>query len=118
MKSILLRFALPAIILFIYSTGAFSQNVGIGTAIPLDKLHVVGNSRSTTLAGVGNRLVMADPNGTLIVSGAAAAAGSPVWLVTGNSGLNWGTTTINGVNFLGTTDTLYTDFRTNTLVRK
>jgi len=91
-----------------------AQNVGIGTSIPLDKLHVVGNIRSTTLAGVGNRIVLADPNGTLIVGGAGT---SPAWMVTGNSGLNGGNTTTAGVNFLGTTDAQNVDFRTNNIVR-
>ncbi len=93
---------------------SFAQNVGIGTSIPLDKLHVVGNIRSTTLAGVGNRMVLADPNGTLIVAGAAT---SPAWLVTGNSGLNGGNTTTQGTNFIGTTDAQNIDFRTNNLFR-
>ena len=103
--------------MLLFSNYALAQNVGIGTAVPLDKLHVVGNIRSTTLAGVGNRLVMADPNGTLIVAGAVAPAGSPAWLVTGNSGLNGGNITTAGTNFLGTTDAQNVDFRTNNLVR-
>jgi hypothetical protein len=93
---------------------SFGQNVGIGTAAPLDKLHVVGNIRSTTLAGVGNRIVLADPNGTLIIGG---ASGGPAWLVTGNSGLAGGSTTAPGTNFLGTLDAQNLDFRTNNLYR-
>src|SRR6185503_18924568 len=100
-----------------FSSLSFSQNVGIGTAAPLDKLHVVGNIRSSTLAGVGNRFVLADPNGTLIIAGAPAGGGSPAWLVTGNSGLNGGNTTTAGTNFLGTTDAQNIDFRTNNLLR-
>ncbi|HMT30824.1 MAG TPA: hypothetical protein PKD91_16245 [Bacteroidia bacterium] len=72
-----------------------AQNVGIGTATPLEKLHVIGNIRSSTLAGVGNRVVLADPNGTLIV---ATGATSPAWMTTGNSG------TVATTNFIGTTD--------------
>src|SRR6188768_4232202 len=102
---------------FFLSNFSHAQNVGIGTSLPLDKLHVVGNIRSTTLAGVGNRFVFADPNGTLIVTGAISAAGSPAWLVTGNSGLNGGNTTTPGTNFLGTIDAQNIDFRTNNLVR-
>src|SRR6476620_10376429 len=93
----------------ICTTCSYSQNVGIGTAAPLDKLHVVGNIRSTTLAGVGNRIVLADPNGTLIVGGAGT---SPAWMTTGNSGLNGGTISAQGLNFLGTTDAVNVDFRT------
>ncbi len=40
-------------------------NVGIGVTIPLEKLHVVGNIRSSNLAGVGVRNVYADANGTI-----------------------------------------------------
>ena len=83
-----------------------AQNVGIGTSIPLDKLHVVGNIRSTTLAGVGNRLVLADPNGTLVV-GAAPGTTNPAWMILGNAG------TVAATNFLGTTDAIDLVVRTN-----
>ncbi|HEX5002800.1 MAG TPA: hypothetical protein VFW78_09895 [Bacteroidia bacterium] len=76
---------------------AAAQNVGIGTATPLEKLHVVGNIRSSTLAGVGNRLVLADPNGTLIIAGGGIA---PAWMITGNTG------TSAALNFLGTIDSV------------
>jgi len=110
------NFFRPALFIsaMIVSQFSVAQNVGIGTSIPLDKLHVVGNIRSTTLAGVGNRLVLADPNGTLL---AGAAIGSTAWLVTGNAGLNGGNTTTAGVNFLGTTDAQNIDFRTNNIYR-
>lgn len=39
-------------------------NVGIGTTTPQTALHVVGNIRSSNLAGTGNRPVYADANGT------------------------------------------------------
>lgn len=95
-------------------TTSHAQNVGIGTATPIEKLHVIGNIRSSTLSGVGNRNVLADPNGTLIV---ATGANSPGWLVTGNSALNGGNTTTPGVNFLGTTDAQNICFRTNNIER-
>jgi hypothetical protein len=64
----------------------FSQNVGIGTAIPLEKLHVAGNVRVNTLAGVGTRVVGADANGTLIIVAPGTTgqvltqtAGGPAW---------------------------------------
>jgi len=95
-----------ALIAIIFSSSAIAQNVGIGTAIPLDKLHVVGNIRSTTLAGVGNRLVLADPNGTLVV-GAAPGTTNPAWMILGNAG------TAAATNFLGTTDAVDLVVRTN-----
>ncbi len=114
MKSINFTHAAFSLGFLFYTGNSFAQNVGIGTAVPLDKLHVVGNIRSTTLAGVGNRLVLADPNGTLIVGGTPAGT---AWLVTGNSGLIGGNTTTAGTNFLGTTDAQNVDFRTNNIVR-
>lgn len=39
--------------------------VGIGTNNPQESLHVIGDIRSSTLAGSGNRAVYADANGTL-----------------------------------------------------
>ncbi|MCX6273907.1 MAG: hypothetical protein NTV09_01700 [Bacteroidetes bacterium] len=91
-----LRLALSGALLSA-SISSSGQNVGIGTAIPLDKLHVVGNVRSTTLAGVGNRFVLADPNGTLIV-GAAPGTTNPAWTILGNAG------TVATTNFIGTVD--------------
>ncbi len=77
LKICLFTLIFPAIFPFF----SYAQNVGIGTATPLDKLHVIGNIRSSTLAGIGNRIVLADPNGTLIV---ATGATSPAWMTTGN----------------------------------
>lgn len=101
----------PLILLNLTASG---QNVGIGTSAPLDKLHVVGTIRSTALAGVGNRVVLADPNGTLSIG---ATLANTAWLVNGNAGLNGGNTTTPGTNFIGTLDAQNIDFRTNNLVR-
>jgi len=91
---------------FLLTVPVLAQNVGIGTAAPLDKLHVVGNIRSTTLAGVGNRLVMADPNGTLIIS-TSPGTSNPAWTILGNSG------TVATTNFIGTTDAVDWVVKTN-----
>ncbi len=106
-------------------------NAGIGIAIPLERLHVSGgNVRISNLAGVGNRMVYADVNGTLAIVAAGAngqvltqTAGGPAWqtnpgwLITGNAGTNGGTTVAAGVNFIGTTDNQNLDFRTNNIYR-
>jgi hypothetical protein len=42
-----------------------SGNVGIGTDTPVERLHVQGNLRVSSLAGSGNRAVYSDNNGTL-----------------------------------------------------
>lgn len=50
---------------FLFSHLGYSQNVGIGTNAPAEKLHVDGNVRINTLAGAGTRVVGSDANGTL-----------------------------------------------------
>lgn len=86
----------------------YSQNVGIGTASPLEKLHIIGNVRSSTLAGIGNRIVLSDANGTLI-NGTDVT--SPAWLTTGNTG------TVATTNFIGTRDSIDFVIRTRLIER-
>ena len=74
------------------STGG---NVGIGTTAPTAKLHIGG------VAGTdGIRF----PDGTLQTT---AAAGSSGWNLTGNAG------TVDGTDFMGTTDNVAINFRVN-----
>lgn len=104
-----------------------NADVGIGTSTPARKLHVAGSSTGVRFEGLGtggsfittpsattDRILYADANGDLraITSGTtgqvltytaggpawSAAATSSDWSITGNSG------TIDGTNFLGTTD--------------
>jgi hypothetical protein len=93
-------------------TGADAVKVGIGTTSPSEELEVVGDVKSSSLAGTGTRMVQADTNGTLTPLAAGTASqvllGTGVWgsvpgitndwSATGNSGINPAT------NFLGTTD--------------
>jgi hypothetical protein len=132
-----LKFTLPSLLGFaawfsLFSTTA-AQNVGIGIAAPLERLHVAGNVRVNPLAGVGVRLAGADANGTLVIVAAGTngqvltqtaagpafqnAGGSVDWAVLGNAGLNGGTTLAAGTNFVGTTDNQNLDFRTNNIFR-
>lgn len=106
----------PGIILMLIflNQPAVSQNVGIGTATPLEKLHVIGNIRSSTLAGFGSRMVLSDLNGTLIN---ATGLTSPAWMTTGNTGTNGGSISATGTNFIGTTDNQNICFRTNNIER-
>lgn len=106
-------------------SGAHSQNVGIGVAVPLEKLHVAGNLRINTLAGVGTRIAAADVNGTLAVIAAGTTgqvltqtAGGPAfsnasndWTILGNAG------TTPALNFAGTTDAQAFAFRTTNVER-
>jgi|GEM_PF-2221922 len=95
-------------------------NVGIGTTSPLEKLHVIGNTRISSLSGTGTRMVQTDLNGTLIPLTAGTASqvllGTGVWgnvptntawSITGNAG------TTAASDFLGTTDNISLRFRTN-----
>lgn len=109
-------FRIPGIILLMIglSQSSLAQNVGIGTATPLEKLHVIGNIRSSTLSGVGSRMVLSDLNGTLIN---ATGLTSPAWMTTGNTGTNGGTISATGTNFIGTTDNQNICFRTNNVER-
>lgn len=45
----------------------FAGNVGIGTTAPAQKLHVVGTTRVSTLAGTGTRNVVANASGDLVI---------------------------------------------------
>ncbi len=94
-KRFTIAIAVTGILLLTGTNFSSGQNVGIGTATPLEKLHIIGNVRSSTLAGLGDRLVLADPNGTLFTLSGNTAPG---WLTTGNTGTN----ATN--NFIGTLD--------------
>lgn len=86
-------------------------NTGIGALVPLEKLHVAGNIRSNTLAGVGTRLASVDANGTF-TNIASGSNGQILSIVAGNlawtTATNWSTlgngSTSAASNFIGTTD--------------
>jgi trimeric autotransporter adhesin len=93
-------------------------NIGIGTTVPSEALHVVGNTRISSLAGTGTRMVQTDANG--ILSPLAAGTANQVLLGTGGWGslpVGWSvlgnTGTVDGVNFIGTTDNVPFNIRVN-----
>ncbi len=104
--------------------GLMAQNVGIGTAAPLEKLHVIGNVRVSLLAGVGTRIAGADAAGTLTIVAPGTTgqvltqtAGGPAW----QNGLDWALLgnagTAASTNFIGTTDAVDLVIRTTNTER-
>jgi hypothetical protein len=80
-------------------------NVGIGTQIPLDKLHVVGNIRMVDGNQAAGKVLTSDVNGTSTWQDASANA----WGLIGNSGTNATT------NFIGTADNVDVVFKRNNI---
>lgn len=93
--------------------GLYAQNVGVGTATPLQKLHVsdgtspntatiqVSGLSSTTTLGAGTApysVVIVDANGVMYRGGTTGAGGRDAWYTVGNAG------TTAGTNFIGTLD--------------
>jgi hypothetical protein len=106
-----------------------AQNVGIGTATPLEKLHVAGNVRVNGLSGVGTRVVSADVNGTLVVvpagvngqvltqtaAGPVFQSGGALTVSSASLGVDYIVNTAAWTNVTGITVT-FTATRTNALV--
>lgn len=117
-----MRRLFPAtLLLFGLSTPLWSQNVGIGTATPAQKLHVTdgtlpnaatvrvsGLSSTTTLAAgtAPMAVVIVDANGVMYRGASTGAGGVDAWYTRGNAG------TVPATNFIGTTDAQ--DFVTKT----
>lgn len=80
-----------------------SVNVGIGTAAPLDRLHVVGNLRMVDGNQAAGKVLTSDANGTATWQNASANA----WGMTGNAG------TSPATNFIGTIDNQDVVFKRN-----
>jgi glycine betaine/choline ABC-type transport system substrate-binding protein len=68
MKKILL------ILLACICVKAQTQNVGIGTTVPTEKLHVTGNIKADTLKPNGIKLTPNAGNGKILISDAAVSA--------------------------------------------
>ena len=62
--------------------GSYEGRVGIGTTAPAQELHVVGDIRSSALAGTGTRSVYATANGDLTTTGPTSGAAG-YWTRTG-----------------------------------
>lgn len=88
-----------------------AQNIGIGTATPSNKLHVLATNplRLEGLqTGAGtDSIVTADGTGVLRKRTVASVFGAAGWSLTGNSGTN------SNTSFIGTQDAVSLIFRTN-----
>lgn len=85
--------------------------MGVGVLVPLERLHVAGNIRSSNLAGVGSRFITTDANGTLTAVAAGTngqiltqTVGGPAWQSNAAWGTLGNTSTSAATNFIGTTD--------------
>ncbi|WMX16189.1 tail fiber domain-containing protein [Aureispira sp. CCB-E] len=74
-----------------FFSDAGTNRVGIGTGTPAQKLHVVGVTRVSTLAGTGNRMVIANANGDLATQ--AIPANGDITAVNAGAGIVGGGTT-------------------------
>ncbi len=86
-------------LILLSSAIAFSQNIGVGTTSPTEKLDVAGgNLRVRALSGAGTRVASVDPNGVFGTISGTNNGDVLIWNSTTNSwtvgsapGDNWGT---------------------------
>ncbi len=98
----------------IVSSSAIAQNVGIGQAVPLNRLHVTAATNPLRLDGLQSgastdSILTADINGVVRRRTITSVLGSPGWSLLGNGATSAAT------NFIGTTDQVALIFRTNNL---
>ena len=86
---------------------ATAQNIGIGTTTPLEKLEVVGGIKIGTTIGTNAGTIRWDNNHLQVYTGSAWKNLDYNWSLTGNSG------TVDGTNFIGTTDNIPFNIRVN-----
>ncbi len=93
-------------------TGENIVNVGIGNAVPSNTLHVTAAANPLRLEGLqtgaGTDQVMTiDATGVVRQQTAASVSSANAWSLLGNAG------TVDGTNFIGTTDNVALNFRAN-----
>lgn len=109
------KFLSPVIYMVCLITGAFAQNVGIGTALPVEKLHVAGNIKADTLKPNAVKITANAGIGKLLTSDAAGNASWQQATTTGNiNGAvgfgSWGDCSMNSISeYNPATDSAVTD---------
>lgn len=91
---------------------SYAQNVGIGTDVPTNPLHIVAAANPLRLEGLqpgdaADSVITIDANGIIRKRSNAFTLSLTGWSTTGNAGTN------PAINFLGTTDVKALAFRTN-----
>lgn len=86
-------------------TGVNAVNVGIGTTAPTAKLHVAGSVKIVDGTQGAGKVLTSD--GTGLASWITPISGGSGWGLTGNAG------TLDGTNFIGTTDNQALVFKVN-----
>lgn len=81
-------------------------NIGIGNASPLAKLDITGNIKIADGTQGAGKVLTSDANG-LASWQTPSGSGGASWLLTGNAG------TVDGTNFIGTTDSVPFNIRVN-----
>lgn len=84
--------------------------VGIGVSSgsnPSERLHVVGSIRMVDGSQAVGYIPVSDANGKMTWTNPSTVVGAQAWKLTGNSG------TVSGTNFIGTTDNVPVDIKSN-----
>lgn len=84
-----------------------AANVGIGTTAPTQRLHIVGSVRIVDGTQANNYILKSDANGNASWADISTLISTNDWSTTGNSG------TVDGTNFIGTTDNIPFTVRVN-----
>ena len=89
---------IPAL-LFIIPGYSYSQNVGIGTSIPVEKLHVAGNIKADTIKPNAIKLIPNSGAGKMLTSDAAGNASWQESSMDKSAGFgSWGDCSMNGIS--------------------
>jgi hypothetical protein len=97
-NKIILYYFAAAVAVLIFSKKSFSQNVGIGTVTPTEKLHIAGNIKSDTIKANAIKLTNNAGAGKILTSDATGNANWQTSSVGGSVGFGpWGDCSTNAI---------------------